>query len=261
MGGRSSKIAVQQPTADRQAACHAAVSCFLLPVACFLLPVSCSVSCCLLCFLFPVSCFLPSLLLVALTGNIASGKTEVARIFADLGATVIDADELSREVVRPGTPGLAAIVKRWGTRVLLPDGTLDRAALRSIVFSRPAERAALNAIVHPEVRRRRDQLVEEARARGDALVIAAIPLLFETGLEGNFDQVILVDAPDGVRLERLVHRRGIGAAEARRMMAAQMPVASKRTRADIIIDNDSTLEALRPAVERAWKELTGDAVE
>src|SRR3970282_1162783 len=139
MGGRSSKIAVQQPTADRQAACHAGVSCFLLPVACFLLRVSFSVSCCLLCFLFPVACFLPSLLLVALTGNIASGKSEVARIFSDLGATVVDADELSREVVRPGTRALAAIVTRWGEKVLNPDGTLNRGMLRSIVFADSAE--------------------------------------------------------------------------------------------------------------------------
>jgi dephospho-CoA kinase len=201
------------------------------------------------------------LVLAALTGNIASGKTEVARIFADLGATVIDADELARDVVRPGTPALAAIVSRWGKRVLLTDGTLDRAALRSIVFTSPAERAALNSIVHPEVRKRRDQLVAEAGARGEAVVIAAIPLLFETGLERDFERVILVDAPDDVRLERLVHRRGIDAAEAKRMMAAQMPAATKRPRADIVIENDSTLEALRPAVERAWAQLTGNAVE
>lgn len=200
------------------------------------------------------------MLLAALTGNIASGKTEVARIFADLGATVIDADELAREVVRPGTPALAAIVSRWGKRVLLSDGTLDRAALRSIVFASPAERDALNSIVHPEIRKRRDQLVAEARARGEGVVIAAIPLLFETGIEGDFDRIILVDAPDDVRLERLVHRRGIDAAEAKRMMAAQLPAANKRPRADIVIENDSTLEALRLAVERAWARLTGKGV-
>jgi dephospho-CoA kinase len=201
------------------------------------------------------------LLLAALTGNIASGKTEVARIFADLGATVIDADELAREVVRPGTPALAAIASRWGKRVLLADGTLDRAALRSIVFASSAERAELNAIVHPEVRKRRDQLVSEARARGDVVLIAAIPLLFEAGLEQDFDRVILVDAPDDVRLERLVHRRGIDEAEARRMMTAQMPAATKRPRADIVIENDSTLQALRPVVERAWSQLTGGHLE
>ena len=198
------------------------------------------------------------MLLVALTGNIASGKTEVARIFADLGATVIDADVLAREVVRPGSTALAAIVSRWGNRVLHTDGTLDRAALRSIVFTSPAERAVLDSIVHPEIRRRRDQLVAEARARGDVVVIAAIPLLFETGLERDFDRVILVDAPEDVRLERLLRRRGIDEAEARRMMAAQMPASAKRPGADIVIENDSTLEALRPDVERAWAQLTGD---
>ena len=146
------------------------------------------------------------MLLVALTGNIASGKSEVARILADLGATLIDADELSREVVRPGTRALSAIVSRWGERVLNPDGTLNRGMLRSIVFADPAERKALNAIVHPEVGRRRSELVADARARGDAAVVAAIPLLFEAGLEREFDRVILVDAPEDVRLARLVEK-------------------------------------------------------
>ena len=201
------------------------------------------------------------MLLVALTGNIASGKSEVARILADLGATLIDADELSREVVRPGTRALAAIVSRWGERVLNPDGTLNRGMLRSIVFTDPAERKALNAIVHPEVGRRRSELVADARARGDvAVVAAAIPLLFEAGLEREFDRVILVDAPEDVRLARLVERRGLGAVEARRIMAAQIPAASKRRRADIVIDNDSTLQDLRKAVERVWTELTRESV-
>jgi dephospho-CoA kinase len=200
-------------------------------------------------------------LLIGLTGNIASGKTEVARILADLGATVIDADELAREVVRPGTAALAAIVSRWGEGMLHPDGTLNRAALRAIVFSSEADRLELNRIVHPEVKRLRDQLVEEARARGDVAVVAAIPLLFEVGLEREYDRVILVDAPEDVRLSRLVRRRAISEAEARRMMAAQMPAASKRPRADIVIDNDADLKALRRSVERAWNELTETATE
>jgi dephospho-CoA kinase len=200
-------------------------------------------------------------LLIGLTGNIASGKTEVARILADLGATVIDADELAREVVRPGTAALAAIVSRWGEGMLHPDGTLNRAALRAIVFSSEADRLELNRIVHPEVKRLRDQLVEEARARGDVALVAAIPLLFEVGLEREYDRVILVDAPEDVRLSRLVRRRGISEAEARRMMAAQMPAASKRPRADIVIDNDADLKALRRSVERAWNELTETATE
>jgi dephospho-CoA kinase len=200
-------------------------------------------------------------LLIGLTGNIASGKTEVARILADLGATVIDADELAREVVRPGTAALAAIVSRWGEGMLHPDGTLNRAALRAIVFSSEADRLELNRIVHPEVKRLRDQLVEEARARGDVALVAAIPLLFEVGLEREYDRVILVDAPEDVRLSRLVRRRAISEAEARRMMAAQMPAASKRPRADIVIDNDADLKALRRSVERAWNELTETATE
>ena len=201
-------------------------------------------------------CYYSPVLLIGLTGNIASGKSEVARIFSDLGATVIDADELAREVVEPGTPALTAVVARWGERVLNRNGTLNRAALRAIVFADAAEREALNAIIHPEVKRRRDQLVAEARARGDRVVVSAIPLLYETGLEGEYDQVILVDAPDDVRLGRLMHRRGLSAAEAGRMMAAQMPASAKRAKANIVIDNDGDLKVLRRTVERVWHELT-----
>ena len=201
------------------------------------------------------------MLLIGLTGNIASGKTEVARIFADLGATVIDADELAREAVKPGTTALAAIGTRWGERVLNADGSLNRAAMRAIAFSNEADRQALNAIVHPAVKQLRDQLVEEARRRGDRVVVAAIPLLYEAGLERDYDRVILVDAPDDLRLSRLVRRPGIGTADAERMMAAQMPAALKRARADVVIENQSDLEALRRSVHRVWRELTAQAVE
>jgi len=193
---------------------------------------------------------------VALTGNIASGKSEVARMLANLGATIIDADELSREVVQPGTPALAAIVSRWGAGVLNPDGTLNRAALRASVFANDADRAALNAIVHPEVKRRREELLAQARARHDAVVIAVIPLLFEAAMERDYDRVLLVDAPDELRLERMVRTRGIGAVEASRMMAAQIPAAQKRRHADYVIDNDADLETLRRSVERVWREIT-----
>jgi dephospho-CoA kinase len=198
-------------------------------------------------------------LLVALTGNIASGKSEVARIFADLGATVIDADDLARDAVVPGSPALEAIAARWGKRVLNSDGSLNRAALRSIIFSSDTDREALNAIVHPEVKRLRDGFVDEARARGDAVVVSAIPLLYEVGLENEYDRVILVDAPDDVRLSRLVYRRGLTPAEARRMMNAQMPASAKRSRAHIVIENENDLMALRRAVERVWKDLTAEA--
>ena len=201
------------------------------------------------------------MLLIGLTGNIASGKTEVARIFADLGATVIDADELAREAVSPGTPALAAIGAKWGGRVLNPDGSLNRAAMRAVAFSNEADRKALNAIVHPAVKQLRDHLVEEARRRGDPVVIAAIPLLYEAGLEREYDRVILVDAPDHVRLSRLIRRRGLGSDIAQRMMAAQMPTALKRERADVVIENESDLKALRRSVERVWRELTLQAGE
>jgi dephospho-CoA kinase len=200
-------------------------------------------------------------LLIGLTGNIASGKTEVARIFADLGATVIDADELSRVAVQPGSPALAAIKARWGDQVLNADGSLNRVAMRGIAFSNDQDRQALNAIVHPAVKRLRDQLVDEARQRGDKVVVAAIPLLYEAGLEHEYDRVILVDAPDDVRLSRLVRRRGIGAVEAQRLMAAQMPASAKRAKADVVIENQSDLKELRREVERVWLDLMTQAAE
>ena len=176
-------------------------------------------------------------------------------MLAELGATVIDSDELAREVVKPGSRALASIAAKWAD-VLQPDGSLDRAALRSRVFLDPEARDALNAIVHPEVRRRRDEMVLEARARGDKVVVAAIPLLFETGLHHEFDRVILVDAPDDVRLARLMRRSGLSVDDARRMMAAQMPSSLKRPSSDIVIENDASLEELRGKVRLAWEELS-----
>jgi dephospho-CoA kinase len=195
------------------------------------------------------------MLLVALTGNIASGKTEVARMLAQLGATVIDADDLSRDVVRPGLPALAAIVERWGKDVLQADGTLDRARLRGIIFADADEREALNRIVHPEIRRRRSELIAEARNRSDPIVVAVIPLLFEAALQHEFDLVILIDAPEELRVARLMSRGRMPIEEARRMLAAQMDPAVKRRGAQIVIDNDSTLEALRERVQVAWQQI------
>jgi dephospho-CoA kinase len=195
------------------------------------------------------------MLLVALTGNIASGKTEVARMLAQLGATVIYADDLSRDVVRPGLPALAAIVERWGKDVLQADGTLDRARLRGIIFADADEREALNRIVHPEIRRRRSELIAEARNRSDPIVVAVIPLLFEAALQHEFDLVMLIDAPEELRVARLMSRGRMPIEEARRMMAAQMDPAVKRRGAQIVIDNDSTLEALRERVQVAWQQI------
>jgi dephospho-CoA kinase len=195
------------------------------------------------------------MLLVGLTGNIASGKSTAARMLAERGATIIDADALARRAVERGTRAYERIVERWGDAVLAPDGHLDRAALRRIVFSSPEELERLNAIVHPEVERMRDGLVREARERGDRIVVSDVPLLFERHLSGNFDRIILVDAPRALRLERLIRERGLREAEAMEMITAQMPAELKRAGADIVIDNDGTLAELERDVEAAWATL------
>lgn len=195
------------------------------------------------------------MLSLALTGNIASGKSTVARLLAAHGATIIDADVLARDAVAPGTAGLAAVVQRFGRGVLDADGALDRGALRAIVFADPAARAALNAIVHPEVARLRERALATARARGDRIVISDIPLLFEVGLERAFDGVILVDAPEAEREARLVRDRGLTPADAQAMIAAQWPASRKRPGARWILENDGTPEALTAQVEALWRTL------
>lgn len=199
------------------------------------------------------------MLTVALTGNIASGKSEVAKVWRGLGARLVDADDLSRRAVEPGTPGLRAIVERWGPEMLAPDGTLDRAALRDIVFRDSKAREELEAIVHPRVRTLRDEAFAAARAEGAPLIVADIPLLFETGLEAEFDVVVLVDAPESVRRARLVDLRGLDADEATRMIAAQMPAEEKRSRAGIVIENTGTLEDLRVRATAVWRGLQARA--
>ena len=199
------------------------------------------------------------MLLVALTGNIASGKSTVATMFVARGATLIDADVLARHAVRVGTPGYDAIVRRWGSSVLSADGVLDRRALRHIVFEQPEELRALNGIVHPEVERMRVELVAAARARGDRIVVCDIPLLFENNLTGGFDRIVLVDAPRSVRLERLVRDRGLRETEAMAMIAQQMPADLKRARADFVVDNDGTRDALEQRVNEVWRALSTEA--
>ena len=193
--------------------------------------------------------------LVALTGNVASGKSTVARLFAGWGATVIDADTIVHELQRPGEPVHAAIVERFGEGVTAPDGSLDRGALRRLVLADPAARRDLEAIVHPAVRARRDRLVAEARERGDAVIVVDIPLLFEVGDPDAFDMVVLVDAPTDERRRRLVEERGLPADDAERLIAAQLPAEGKRERADLVIDNDGTLDQLEAGARVAWAVL------
>ncbi|MBW3553662.1 MAG: dephospho-CoA kinase [Gemmatimonadetes bacterium] len=199
------------------------------------------------------------MLRIGLTGNIGSGKSSVARVWERLGARVVDADILARRAVEPGSPGLERVRAAFGPDVTAADGSLDRGALRRIVLADPSARKRLERIVHPEVARLREE--EEARllADGTTAVVHDIPLLFEVGLQDAFDVLVVVDAPEEVRAARLRRDRGLSDDEIRGLMAAQMPAAEKRARADLVIDNGGTLEELERRAEAAWSRMTGGA--
>ncbi|CAL9419107.1 Dephospho-CoA kinase [Streptomyces sp. enrichment culture] len=193
------------------------------------------------------------MLKVGLTGGIGAGKSEVSRLLVECGAVLIDADRIAREVVAPGTPGLAAVVEAFGEEILADDGGLDRPRLGSIVFADPAKLATLNSIVHPLVGVRSREL-EEAAAE-DAVVVHDVPLLTENGLAPLYDLVIVVDAAPETQLDRLVRLRGMTEEGARARMAAQASREQRRAIADIVIDNDVPLEELRRRVQDVWAEL------
>ena len=195
------------------------------------------------------------MLSVALTGNIGAGKTSVADLFREWGATVIDADQLAREVQAPGQPTLGKIAIRFGPDVIAADDSLDRAALRAKVLADPTALADLNRIVHPEVRRRRLELLAEARARGDRIVVSDIPLLFEADDPSAFDAVVLVDAAEPVRRARLLAMRRLTPEEAERMIQSQLASGPKRHRSDYVIDNDGDLPSLERAARGVWQSL------
>jgi dephospho-CoA kinase len=192
------------------------------------------------------------MLTVGLTGGIGSGKSTVSRRLAELGAVVIDSDRLARDVVGPGTPGLAAIRAAFGPGVLAPDGTLDRPALAARVFADPELRAVLNGIVHPLVRQRAASLSRAAPS--DAVVVQDVPLLVESGLAASFDLVVVVDAPDDTRVDRL-QARGLSAEDARARMAAQATREERLDAADYVLDNSGSPDHLRVQVDRLWAEL------
>ncbi len=194
---------------------------------------------------------------VALTGGIASGKSTVARILRQLGAEVVDADALAREVVAPGQPALREIVAAFGEEVLLPSGELDRKRLATLVFSDPERRARLNAIVHPRVRERIRLRLEEIRAQNpQAVVVLDVPLLFDVPLpELEALPAVVVYASPEVQLRRLVTRDGLTPDEAERRLRAQRPLREKLGRARWVVDNDGDLERTREQVERLWPEL------
>ncbi|GGW18806.1 dephospho-CoA kinase [Streptomyces capoamus] len=193
------------------------------------------------------------MLTVGLTGGIGAGKSEVSRLFVRHGAVLIDADRIAREVVAPGTPGLAAVVDAFGAGVLAVDGGLDRPRLGSIVFADPEKLAVLNSIVHPLVGARSREL--EGAAAEDAVVVHDVPLLTENGLAPLYDVVVVVDASPETQLDRLVRLRGMTEEDARARMAAQATREQRREIADIVIDNDVPLDALEKRVAEVWDDL------
>jgi dephospho-CoA kinase len=190
---------------------------------------------------------------IGLTGGIGAGKSSVARRLAAHGAVVVDADAIAREVVAPGTPGLAAVLAEFGDTVRGADGGLDRPALAKIVFADKDALARLNAIVHPLVGARRAEIV--AAAPADAVVVDDVPLLVETDAAGAFDLVLVVAAPEPVRIERLGRDRGMSTAEARSRIAAQATDEQRAAAADVVIDNDGTEADLTAEVDRVWRDL------
>ncbi len=198
------------------------------------------------------------MLTVGLTGGIGSGKSAVSALLAERGATVIDADLIAREVVEPGTPGLAEIRAQFGTAVLQPDGALDREALGAVVFADPAQRARLNAIVHPLVGEETARQLQRAEAAGAAVVVFDVPLLVENGLQDLYDVVVVVAADRQTQLSRLREHRGLSAADAQARIDAQAPLADKLAVADHVVHNDGSRAELAAQVEALWEHLVQD---
>jgi dephospho-CoA kinase len=193
-------------------------------------------------------------LLVGLTGGIGSGKSTVARLLERRGAVVIDADHLAREAVAKGTPAFERVVETFGDTVVAPDGNLDRAALAAIIFSDRERRAALEAIVHPEVARRFGERVEELRG-SDRVVVYVTPLLVELGLAPAFDVVVVVTASPHLRVSRVASDRDLSPEDVRGRMAAQATDEQRMEVADVLVDNDGSLADLEPQVDRIWSDL------
>lgn len=195
------------------------------------------------------------MLIVGLTGNVAAGKSAVAELWREAGVPVVSADQLARTAVEPGTDALARIRELFGVGVIQADGALDRGAVRGIVFRDEDALRHLEAIVHPAVRRLRDEWTGRQRENGAGMVVWEIPLLFETGTEKEVDVVVLVDAPAGVRRRRIVETRGLDDEEAVAIMEAQMDAGEKRRRADIVVENGGTREELAVRVAAVLREL------
>ena len=195
--------------------------------------------------------------LIGLTGGIASGKSTVARRLAEHGAVAVDADQIAREVVEPGTPALAQIAETFGDSVLNPDRSLNRAALGAIVFSDESSRLALNAITHPAVLRRSTERFEDARrANPDAVIVYDVPLLVESANAYPFDLIVVAHADAETRIRRLVELRGMDADEATRRIRSQASDEERLAVADVVIDTDGTLEHTLGQADALWERLT-----
>ncbi len=195
------------------------------------------------------------MLIVGLTGGIATGKSTVADIFEELGVYRIDTDRLARTVVEPHQPALAAIVRAFGTGILDVYGQLDRKRLADIIFAEPEKREILNKLTHPAVRTLLREELAHARELGVGIVLVEIPLLYEANFEDEVDCVIVVKAAERTQLSRLLCRDGLSEEAARLRIKAQMPLQEKVTRADYLIDNDGSLAKTREQVEKVWQLL------
>jgi dephospho-CoA kinase len=194
--------------------------------------------------------------IVALSGGIGTGKSTVAAMLRELGAVVIDADALVREVQEPGSLAIDEIVEAFGPGIVRQGGELDREKLGALVFRDPEARKRLEAIVHPRVRALMARRIQEAQASGATLIVLDIPLLFEGGRRG-FETTILVYAPEALQIERQVARNGYGRDEALRRVRAQMPIEEKRKLADFVVDNSGSLEETRRQVHELYARLVG----
>ena len=201
------------------------------------------------------------MLLVGLTGGIASGKSVVAARLGEHGAVVVDADRIAREVVEPGTPALRRIAEEFGPGVIAADGTLDRAALGAIVFADEAARGILNSITHPAIRElSHERFAEAGAADADAIVVYDVPLLSEARGKDEFDIVVVVSAPEEVRIERMVSLRGMSRDEAEKRIRSQVPEADRRALADLIIESGGTLDETMAQADDVWQQLVQRAV-
>jgi dephospho-CoA kinase len=196
-----------------------------------------------------------TMLKIALTGGPGSGKSTVARMFRDLGAHIIDADQVAHEVVAPGRPAWEELRRGFGPEYFHQDGTLDRAKMAELVFGDPEARGRLNAIIHPRVTQEIARRLGDLAARGVRLVMVEVPLLYEVGLEKNYDLVIVVDAGEDEQIKRLTTRDGRPPGEASGIVQAQWPLDAKKARADFVVDNRTSLKHTREQVKKLWQRL------